>query len=90
MWFIALKMSENVKFFVLQKQVRQKYKLFLVVGNNISIFVTNRQWHKLFRVSVEFFFLQEKINYLELNLSWANWSTRNPTLSSSQALAFAI
>jgi hypothetical protein len=27
---------------------------------------------------------------LELNLSWANWSTRNPTLSSSQALAFAI
>jgi len=82
-------MSESVKFFVLQMQARETYKLFLFVGENISIFVTNHQRHKLYRASVEFY-LREKPNYLELNLSWANWSTRNPTLSSSQALAFAI
>ena len=43
MWSIVLKMSENVKVFVLKMQAREKYNLFVVVGENISNFVTNRQ-----------------------------------------------
>jgi len=35
--------------------------LFLIVDDNIRISVTNRQWHKLYRASVEFN-LQEKPN----------------------------
>jgi len=77
-----------MKFFILKVQAPKKYDLF-VVGKNISIFVTNRQWHKLYRASVELY-VQEKQNYLELKYSWSYWFTTNPKLSSSQALAFTM
>jgi hypothetical protein len=42
------------EFFLLQMQPQEKYKFFLIVDDNIRISVTNRQWHKLYRASVEF------------------------------------